>query len=66
MRTLLFDTETTGTKEARLVEAAWVQLADGAPSVVAVEKFSKRYNPGKPIECGAMATLPRPVRLPTM
>jgi len=37
VRTLLFDTETTGTKEARLVEAAWVQLADGAPSVVAAE-----------------------------
>lgn len=56
MRTLIFDCESTGIKDARLVEAAWIQLADGAPSIVPVEKFCQRYNPSKPIECGAMAT----------
>lgn len=53
---LIFDTESTSVKDPRLVEAAWIQLADGPPSVVPVEKFSSRYNPGRPIECGAMAT----------
>jgi exodeoxyribonuclease X len=56
MRTLIFDCETTGVKDARLVEAAWVELNPGTPSIMVIDKFASRYNPGVPITCGAMAT----------
>ncbi|MFB3816182.1 MAG: exonuclease domain-containing protein [Candidatus Methylomirabilales bacterium] len=56
MSVLIFDCETTGVKEPRLVEAAWVRLSPGPTSILPLQKFSQRYNPGVPIECGAMAT----------
>lgn len=55
-RVIIFDTETTGTNDPRLVEAAWIEVDGGTPGIVPVEKFSQRYNPGRSIECGAMAT----------
>ena len=55
MRALIFDTETTSTKDPHLVEAAWVAF-NGWGDPVADEAFYGRYNPGVPIEFGAMAT----------
>lgn len=66
MNALIFDTETTGKKDPGLVEAAWIPVpsperidrlagelvaADGARDTVV-----QRFNPGKAIEYGAMAT----------
>lgn len=55
MTTYLLDTETTGVKEPRLVEAAWAECPSLHMDVI-MEVFCQRYNPGKPIEFGAMAT----------
>ena len=52
---LIFDTETTGKNEAKMIEAAWIQL-DSINPFVTSEEFNQRYNPGKPIEFGALAT----------
>lgn len=56
MKAIIFDTETTGFKEPAIVEAAYleVDIADGR--LVTCNRFCQRYNPGKPISCGAMAT----------
>lgn len=55
MSAIIFDTETTGMNDPAIVEAAWIQLHD--PYTLAVtDKFDRRYNPGKPIELGALAT----------
>ena len=56
---LILDTESTGLNEPRIVEAAYV-LA-GSPLELLQEirggmTFNQRYNPGKPIELGALAT----------
>lgn len=55
MSAVLFDTETTGIHEPGIVEAAYIVLGDPA-TLSPVRQFSARYNPGKPIELGAMAT----------
>lgn len=56
MSAIVFDTETTGLKPpVLLVEAAWRRIDDIA-TLRPVESFCQRYNPGKPIETGAMAT----------
>lgn len=66
MNALIFDTETTGKKNPGLVEAAWIPI----PSTDSIAAFAgrlvsdelapgtvvQRYNPGKPIGYGAMAT----------
>lgn len=55
MTAIILDTETTGLTEPRPVEIAWLRL--GAPTDAHIyEEFVQRYNPGKPIEYGAMAT----------
>lgn len=55
MTAIVFDTETTGINEPAIIEAAWIRLND--PYTLAVmESFVQRYNPGKPIELGALAT----------
>ncbi|MDE2442535.1 MAG: 3'-5' exonuclease, partial [Betaproteobacteria bacterium] len=55
MNAIIFDTETTGTNEPAIIEAAWIRLND--PYTLAImESFEQRYNPGKPIELGALAT----------
>lgn len=55
MSAVLFDTETTGIHEPGIVEAAYIVLGDPA-TLNPVRQFSARYNPGKPIQLGAMAT----------
>ncbi len=55
MSTLILDTETTGRVDpVRLIEAAWISVS-GPPSLLVNSTFEQRYNPGKPIEIGAMA-----------
>ncbi len=55
MNAIIFDTETTGTDEPVIVEAAYLQLV----SLVPLEWSNgtcERFNPGKPITLGALAT----------
>ena len=54
-RAIIFDTETTGKNEAKMIEAAWIQLDSITPFIISAS-FNQRYNPGKPIELGALAT----------
>ena len=55
LKTIIFDTETTGKNEAVLIEAAWLMLESIHPFSTS-SSFNQRYNPGKPIELGALAT----------
>ena len=55
MKVLIFDTETTGIKDPAMVEASWIELGEGV-TVSPASRWTQRYDPGKPIECGAMAT----------
>lgn len=52
---IIFDTETTGKNEAVLIEAAWLMLESINPFSIS-NPFNQRYNPGKKIEYGALAT----------
>ena len=52
---IVFDTETTGIIEPVLIEAAGI-IINGSPFNEQTETFNSRYNPGKPISFGAMAT----------
>lgn len=54
MTTLLFDTETTGSKDAEIIEAAWLELSDPI-NLTVLATFEQRYRPSKPIELGALA-----------
>jgi exodeoxyribonuclease X len=54
-KSIIFDTEATGIKEPVLIEAAWLELESLDPFSVN-NPFSQRYNPGKPITLGALAT----------
>lgn len=55
MSIYILDTETTGrTDPVVLIEAAWRKV-DDIQTMATVELFHQRYNPGKPIETGAMA-----------
>jgi exodeoxyribonuclease X len=54
-KTIIFDTEATGIKEPVLIEVAWVELESIEPFTV-TNPFVQRYNPGKPITLGALAT----------
>ena len=58
MAAVIFDTETTGKNDPKLVEAAGIVLdGDGVEiDLRAVARYCERYNPGKPIEPGALAT----------
>ncbi|WP_342051358.1 MULTISPECIES: 3'-5' exonuclease [unclassified Cupriavidus] len=66
MNALIFDTETTGKKSPGLVEAAWIpmpypgSIAELATQLVGNARApgiaAHRFNPGKAIEYGAMAT----------
>lgn len=55
MTALIFDTETTGTRDAEIIEAAWLELDDPV-NLAVVSTFEQRYRPSKPIELGALAT----------
>ena len=55
MSVIIFDTETTGSENPRLIEAAWLKLSD--PQTLLVEdKFCQRYNPEQKSTLGALAT----------
>ncbi len=54
-KTIIFDTEATGIKVPVLIEAASVELESIKPFTV-TNPFVQRYNPGKPITLGALAT----------
>ena len=54
-KSIIFDTEATGIKEPVLIEAAWLELESIEPFIVS-NPFVQRYNPGKPITLGALAT----------
>jgi len=54
---VIIDTETTGLVEPAIVEVAYVRLASLAPlDVHPLDAFIQRFNPGKRIDLGAMAT----------
>lgn len=55
VKAIIFDTETTGKSEAILIEAAWLNLQTLQPFSTS-NPFNQRYNPGKKIEYGALAT----------
>lgn len=52
---IIFDIEATDKDNPVLVEAAWVALEGISPFTLG-EGFHQRYNPGKPISLGALAT----------
>jgi exodeoxyribonuclease X len=54
-KSIIFDTEATGIKEPVLIEAAWLELESIEPFAV-TNPFVQRYNPGKQISLGALAT----------
>lgn len=57
MTAIIFDTETTGTNEPHIIEAAWVRVnLIESKSHVVDDQFWQLYKPGKAIEIGAMAT----------
>jgi exodeoxyribonuclease X len=55
MTAIVFDTETTGVKNPGLVEAAWIEL-ESPRDQAGRSRYCERFNPGKPIDLGAMAT----------
>lgn len=52
---IIFDTEATDINQPVIIEAAWVELVTVSPFQTG-ESFHQRYNPGKPISLGALAT----------
>lgn len=57
MAAVIFDTETTGTDQPKLIEAAGIVLGYGeAVDLRPVGRFAERYNPGEPSEPAALAT----------
>ena len=52
---IIFDTEATDIKEPVLIEAAWLEISNLQPLTITGE-FVQRYNPGKAISLGALAT----------
>ena len=54
-KVIIFDTEATDIKEPVLIEAAWLEVTSFAPLTIGGQ-FVQRYNPGKPISLGALAT----------
>lgn len=56
MKALIFDTETTGIVDPAIVEAAGIHCKIVYSSLFEGDFFCSRFNPGKPISYGAMAT----------
>lgn len=52
---IIFDTETTGFKEAEIIEAAWL-VVDHPASLNFIEGYHERFKPTKSIELGALST----------
>ena len=55
MTGIIFDTESTGLDQPRVIEAAWLKISHPG-NLTPEEQFLQRYNPGKPIALGALAT----------
>lgn len=55
MTAIIFDTETTGTDEPQIIEAAWLRL-DSPAALNVTEQFEQRYRPDTRIALGALAT----------
>lgn len=56
MKGLIFDTETTGFKDPVIIEAAGIHFDVEGDLEHIGDSWCYRFNPGKPIELGAMAT----------
>ncbi|GAA5092212.1 putative quorum-sensing-regulated virulence factor [Paenalcaligenes hermetiae] len=54
MSAYIFDTETTGTEQPDIIEAAWLEI-DAPTSLQVVSQFEQRYQPRHPISLGALA-----------
>ncbi|NYT66564.1 DUF3820 family protein [Alcaligenaceae bacterium] len=54
MTAIIFDTETTGTNEPQIIEAAWLRL-DSPMTLNVTEQFEQRYRPSERITLGALA-----------
>ena len=54
-KTIIFDTEATDKNNPIIIEAAWLEVTDFDP-VTTGESWVQRYNPGRPISLGALAT----------
>lgn len=54
MNAYIFDTETTGTAQPDIIEAAWLQL-DDVSTLNVVQEFEQRYQPTHSISLGALA-----------
>ncbi|NYT79490.1 DUF3820 family protein [Alcaligenaceae bacterium] len=54
MTAVIFDTETTGTAEPQIIEAAWLRL-DSPATLNVTEQFEQRYRPSQRITLGALA-----------
>jgi exodeoxyribonuclease X len=54
--TLIFDTETTGGDDPKMIEAAGIVLRPGDIDLRPTDHFESRYNPGIPSTLGALAT----------
>lgn len=52
---IIFDTETTGFKEAEIIEAAWL-VVDQPVGLNFIEGYHERFKPTKAIELGALST----------
>lgn len=56
MTALIFDTETTGGDDPKMIEAAGIVLRPGDIDLRPADHFEFRYNPGIPSTLGALAT----------
>lgn len=53
---LIFDTETHDSKEPQIIEAAWLEVKFGNPTVIEDDVTEQRLKPSKPITLGALST----------
>lgn len=56
MTALIFDTETHDKEEPQIIEAAWIYVSFGRPTVAHCAPEDIRLKPSKPITLGAMST----------
>ena len=54
MHAYIFDTETTGSEQPDLIEAAWLQV-DSPTTLQVLAQFEQRYKPSHPNTLGALA-----------
>jgi exodeoxyribonuclease X len=54
-KTIIFDTEATDKNNPVIIEAAWLEVASFDPVATGLS-WVQRYNPGRPISLGALAT----------